>query len=70
MASVARDLGIGVNLLGRWKRQHDEMTGEATGNTAMVTPAEHQRVQRELAKVKMQRDILKKTLGFFAADPK
>jgi transposase len=31
--------------------------------------AELERVKRELAKVKMERDILKKALGYFAKDP-
>jgi len=69
-AAIARDLGINANLLGRWKREHEGMTVQATGNTASVSSADFERMRRELAKVKMERDILKKALGFFAADPK
>jgi transposase len=34
-----------------------------------MTAAELERVKRELAKEKMERDILKKALGYFAKDP-
>jgi transposase len=30
---------------------------------------EHEQLRRELAKVKMERDILEKALGFFAKEP-
>lgn len=69
-AAIARDLGIGANLLGRWCR---EMSGNGTtpgGGADKVSAQEYERMRRELAKVKMERDILKKALGYFAADPK
>lgn len=70
-AAIASDLGINANLLGRWKRERDESGSQSvTGNAASVSPAEFERMRRELAKVKMERDILKKALGLFAADPK
>lgn len=69
-AAIAHDLGINANLLGRWKRERDESGGQSvTGNAASVSPAEFERMRRELAKVKMERDILKKALGLFAAEP-
>ncbi|WP_422388884.1 IS3 family transposase [Keguizhuia sedimenti] len=60
-AAIASDLGINANLLGRWKRERDESGSQSvTGNAASVSPAEFERMRRELAKVKMERDILKK----------
>jgi transposase len=35
-----------------------------------VSAQEYERMRRELAKVKTERDILKKALGYFAADLK
>ena len=35
-----------------------------------ISVQEFERMRRELAKVKTERDILKKALGYFAADPK
>lgn len=68
-AAIARDLGIGANLLSRWsKEQEDQVKGGASGKA--VSSQEFERMRRELAKVKMERDILKKALGYFAAEPK
>lgn len=67
-AGIARDLGIGANLLGRWCREAN-VDGYA-GCTEKVTSQDYERMRRELAKVKMERDILKKALGYFAADLK
>jgi transposase len=67
-AGIARDLGIGANLLGRWCREANA-DGHA-GGTEKVTSQDYERMRRELAKVKTERDILKKALGYFAADLK
>ena len=70
-AGIARDLGIGANLLCRWAREQVGPSGNVTvSKSAPVSSEEFDRMRRELAKVKMERDILKKALGFFAADPK
>jgi transposase len=70
-ASIARDLGINANMLARWVREHNDEAGRSVrSKETSNTPAEFERMRRELAKVKMERDILKKALGFFAADPK
>ena len=68
-AAIARDLGIGANLLGRWCRDAN-VDAEGTGVLEKVSPQEYERMRRELAKVKTERDILKKALGYFAADLK
>lgn len=68
-AAIARDLGIGANLLGRWCRGLVESEVSIKVGEK-VSVAEYERMRRELAKVKTERDILKKALGYFAADPK
>ena len=68
-AAIARDLGIGANLLGRWCRDAN-VDAEVTGGSEKVSSQEYERMRRELAKVKTERDILKKALGHFAADLK
>jgi transposase len=68
-AAIARDLGIGANLLGRWCRDAN-VDAEAAGGQKNVSSQEYERMRRELAKVKTERDILKKALGYFAADLK
>lgn len=68
-AVIARDLGIGANLLGRWVREESGSTPQG-GKNEGVSSQEYERMRRELAKVKTERDILKKALGYFAAEPK
>jgi transposase len=68
-AAISRDLGIGANLLGRWCREAS-VDLEVPGGHEKVSPQEYERMRRELAKVKTERDILKKALGYFAADLK
>ena len=69
-AAIARDLGVGANLLGRWCRDVSGEPVARSGSSEKVSPQEYERMRRELAKVKTERDILKKALGYFAADPK
>ncbi|MGX9217356.1 transposase [Massilia varians] len=68
-AAIARDLGIGASLLGRWCRDAN-VDAEVTGGPEKVLAQEYERMRRELAKVRTERDILKKALGYFAADLK
>ena len=68
-AAIASDLGIGANLLGRWCSDANVDAEVAVGREK-VSAQEYERMRRELAKVKTERDILKKALGYFAADLK
>ena len=67
-ASVARDLGVSPNLLYRWKEQFDSDSKNAfvgTGNLSLEQ-CEFRRLQRELADVTEERDILKKAISVFS----
>jgi len=69
---VARDLGIHVNLIYLWKKQLAEDPKEAFpghGNLKL-SDAELRKLQRELADVKEERDILKKALAIFSKRPR
>jgi len=68
VASVARDLGIGENLLHRWKQQYVQQGDGAfvgSGNE-MSEQAELRRLRRQLADVTEERDILKKAIAVFS----
>ena len=70
-AEVARALGIHVNLIYLWKKQLAEEPKEAFpghGNLKS-SDAELRRLQRELADVEEERDILKKALAIFSKKP-
>jgi transposase len=71
ISSAARDLGINVSVLRRWVEQYKGGQWQMERGKPLKADAvaELERVKRELAKVKMERDILKKALGYFAKDP-
>lgn len=64
VSSVARDLDINVSVLRRWVEKHNGGQWQVESGKPLKTDvvAELERVRRELAKVKMERDILKKAL--------
>jgi len=68
VAAVARDLGIGENLLHRWKQQFTDQQEIAFVGTGNLTPeqAELRRLRRELTDVTEERDILKKAISVFS----
>lgn len=71
VTQIARDLGVGDNLLRRWVKQSRDGALEMDASKPLRAEAlsEVQRLQRELRRVTMERDILKKALGYFAKDP-
>ncbi len=72
VAAVARNLGVNENLLHRWKRQYLEDTEHAFPGKGRLKPPEEavRRLQRELADVREERDILKKALAIFSKGPR
>ena len=68
VAAVSRDLGIGENLLHRWKQQltdNQESSFVGTGNLS-AEQAELRRLQVENADLREERDILKKAISVFS----
>lgn len=71
MAGVARDLRVNRTLIGHWVKNAEAGKYEMTPGAPLKSESqsEVEQLRRELAKVKMERDILKKALGYFAKDP-
>jgi transposase len=71
ISGVARDLGVNRTLIGHWLKNAQVGKYEMTPGVPLKTEvqSEVELLRRELAKVKMERDILKKALGYFAKDP-
>lgn len=68
---IARDLGIRRNLLYKWQEQQDkngENAFQGSGRKPANQSDELAKVKKELAEVKMERDILKKAAAYFARD--
>ena len=67
---IARELGIGANLLGRWARELRESGGAAFPGKGKARDTEMAALKRELARVKKERDFLREAATFFAREPK
>ena len=67
-AQVARELGIGANLLTRWKREADAQGHRAFGGTGQPRDEEAARLKRELARVTRERDFLRDAATYFARE--
>jgi len=70
MAQVARDLEVHPNLLRNWVRAAAVDPVHAFPGEGRQTPeqAEVTRLQREVAKLRAERDILKKAAAYFARE--
>ncbi len=71
IAAVAQDLNLQRSVLRYWVKKFEQGRYEASPAKPIKSDsqAELEAVKRELARVKMERDILKKALGYFAKDP-
>ena len=66
---VARSLGIGENIIYRWRQKALGLNGAGSpsgATPAQVSLAEHLELQRRLREVELERDILKKAVGIFS----
>jgi transposase len=71
-SETARNLGVSESVLGRWVRQYKASGVAAFPGSGRMLPLEEElrRTQRELARVKMEREILKKAITFFRENEK
>lgn len=68
MSQASRRLDINVNMLRRWKQQLEEQGHDAFPGKGHLLP-EHEelhRLREENRRLRMEREILKKTVSFFA----
>lgn len=70
MMQASRDLGIHVNVLRAWVRAERVDPEHAFPGHGQQKPdeAELTRLRREVARLKMERDILKKAAAYFAKE--
>ena len=70
-AQVAAELGVDQSVLRRWVQQFEAGAWEKASGAALKSSQtqELERMRRELNRVKMERDILEKTLAYFAREP-
>ena len=68
IAEVSRDLGLAASVLSTWVVR--ARADRSRGKTGLTTEerAEYAAMRKELRVVKMERDILKKAVAFFAKE--
>ena len=71
VAEAARRLDVGENLLRNWKKAFDERGGNAFPGHGNLSPADEElrRLRGDVARLKAERDLLKKAAAYFANPP-
>jgi len=70
LREVARDVGVGEGMLGRWRREFAEAGGQTFLGYGNARDEEVAQLKRELARTKKERDFLKDAAAFFAKESK
>jgi transposase len=70
VAQAARDLDVHENVLRKWVREYGSDPAQSFPGKGQMKPEqlEIERLRREVAKLKAERDILKKAAAYFARD--
>ena len=70
IVQAGRDLDVGENVLRRWIKEFSSEHGQAFPGQGQVRPEQQEidRLRREVAKLKAERDILKKAAAYFARE--
>ena len=66
VSQVAAELGIGANVLGRWRRELRREVAQAFPGNGRPREEEVGQLRRELARVTKERDFLREAAAFFA----
>lgn len=70
IAQAARDLDVHENVLRKWVREYGDDPSQSFPGKGQMKPEqlEIEQLRREVAKLKAERDILKKAAAYFARD--
>src|SRR5699024_6128944 len=68
IVEVAREIGVGEQLLGRWVAKERARMDDPPGAVDADERAELERLRRENAELRMDREFLKKAAAFFASE--
>lgn len=66
VSQIAADLGIGTNVLGRWRRELRQAPKPAFVGNGRARDEEMSQLRRELARITKERDFLREAAAFFA----
>ena len=72
ISEVARELGIGENLLHRWKKKYEEGKIDPFPGQGRLSPEDEElrRLRRENERLRMEHEILKKAVAIFSEEPR
>jgi len=72
ITQVARELGVRVNQIYKWRREINEKAEDAFPGKGRRSANEGELVQlrREVERLRMENEILKKAKAYFAREPK
>ena len=72
VSEAARNLGIHHSSLRRWKKQFETNGNQAFPGKGHMSPEKEEldRLRKEVKKLRMEREILKKAAAFFANESK
>jgi transposase len=69
VADIAASLGVAENLLHAWKRKLGSAAEQVRRERGGETPEDElKRLRREIAQLRQERDVLKKSVAVFARD--
>jgi transposase len=66
VSQIAADLGIGANMLGRWRRELRRHAQQAFVGNGQSRDEEVTQLRRDLARVTKERNFLREAAAFFA----
>ena len=71
-AEAARSLGLNSNMLCRWVQEYNKDDGQAFRGNGRLTPEreEIRKLQSQVKRLEMEKEILKKATVFFAKETK
>jgi transposase len=67
VSQIAEELGIGANVLGRWRRELRREPAQAFSGHGRPREEELGHLRRELVRVTKERDFLREAATFFAS---
>ena len=68
LSQVARDIGVGAGILGRWRREFETDKTKAFSGSGVPRDQEMATLKRELVRVRKERDFLRDAAAFFARE--
>ena len=71
-AEAAKSLGINANMLGRWIQQFESENSQSFRGNGKLSPEQEQirKLKKQVKKLELEKEILKKATVFFAAETK